>query len=43
MAVLGSCFATAEAEVVRFDNPLQDREATNTVYVATVAPGELSS
>jgi len=30
MAVLGSCFATAEAEVVRFDNPLQDREATNT-------------
>ena len=36
-AVLADVFATAEAEVVRFPNPLQDREATNTVYVATTA------
>jgi spermidine synthase len=34
-AVLAAVFATAEAHVVRFANPLQDREATNTVYVAT--------
>ncbi|MCW0214304.1 MAG: spermidine synthase [Pseudonocardia sp.] len=32
--VLGEVFATAEAEIVRFPNPLQDREATNTVYLA---------
>jgi spermidine synthase len=37
-AVLAAVFATAEAEVVRFANPLQDREAANTVYVATT-PG----
>ena len=35
-AVLAGVFATAGAEVVRFPNPLQGREATNTVYVATV-------
>ena len=34
-AVLAAVFATAEAHVIRFPNPLQDREATNTVYVAT--------
>ena len=39
LAVLRSCFATAHAEVVRFDNPLQGRDATNTVYVATVGSG----
>ncbi|WP_181779148.1 spermidine synthase [Pseudonocardia pini] len=33
--VLGEVFETADAEVVRFPNPLQDREATNTVYLAT--------
>ncbi|MFC5061296.1 spermidine synthase [Actinomycetospora atypica] len=37
-AVLAEVFATAVAEVVRFPNPLQGREATNTVYVATT-PG----
>jgi spermidine synthase len=34
VGTLGGVFANAEATVVRFDNPLQDREATNTVYVA---------
>ncbi|GAY12940.1 spermidine synthase [Pseudonocardia sp. N23] len=34
--VLGEVFATAHAEVVRFPNLLQDRESTNTVYVATI-------
>ena len=34
-AVLADTFTTVEANVVRFDNPLQGREATNTVYVAT--------
>lgn len=37
-ATLGRVFAQARAEVVTFDNPLQDRDATNTVYLAT-APG----
>jgi hypothetical protein len=32
-------FAEARAEVVRFANPLQDREATNTVYLARTAVG----
>jgi spermidine synthase len=35
-AVLAEVFATVAAEVVRFDNPLQGREATNTVYVASL-------
>lgn len=34
-AVLTDVFASVEAHVVRFANPLQDREATNTVYVAS--------
>jgi spermidine synthase len=34
MAVLAEVFATADAHVVGFDNPLQGRESTNTVYVA---------
>ncbi len=34
--LLASVFASAEAHVVEFDNPLQGRLATNTVYVARV-------
>ncbi|WP_415951670.1 spermidine synthase [Streptomyces sp. KLOTTS4A1] len=34
LAALGEVFAEAEAQVVPFDNPLQGRTATNTVYVA---------
>ncbi|MDV6011943.1 spermidine synthase [Haloechinothrix sp. LS1_15] len=37
---LRHCFDTARAEVVRFPNPLQRREATATVYLATVASGD---
>jgi spermidine synthase len=36
-AVLGEVFADVSAEIVSFHNPLQDREATNTVYVAKTA------
>jgi spermidine synthase len=40
IAVLADVFARVEPHVVRFANPLQDREATNTVYVAGAAtPG----
>ena len=35
LAVLREVFDDVAAEVVRFPNPLQDREATNTVYLAT--------
>ncbi len=35
-AVLASVFATARAEVVEFDNPLQQRTSANTVYLASV-------
>jgi spermidine synthase len=38
-AVLAEVFADVTAEVVSFHNPLQDREATNTVYVARTLPG----
>lgn len=34
-ATLEQVFATARSEVIRFANPLQQREATNTVYLAT--------
>lgn len=34
LAALAGAFATAEATVVSFDNPLQGRAATNTVYLA---------
>ena len=34
LSILGEVFATGDAEVVGFDNPLQDRTATNTIYVA---------
>lgn len=37
-ATLGQVFTQVRAEVVTFANPLQDRDATNTVYLAT-APG----
>ncbi|BCJ53481.1 hypothetical protein Asp14428_49560 [Actinoplanes sp. NBRC 14428] len=33
-ALLGDVFASARAEVVPFDNPIQRRTSTNTVYVA---------
>jgi spermidine synthase len=33
---LGQVFATSRAQVVAFDNPLQGRESTNTVYVASL-------
>jgi hypothetical protein len=33
-AALADVFATVRAEVVAFDNPLQRRTSTNTVYVA---------
>jgi spermidine synthase len=36
-AVLASVFATSEAQVVSFDNPLQDRDASNTVYIGVKA------
>lgn len=35
LAVLESAFVDVVAEVVEFPNPLQDRTATNTVYLAT--------
>ena len=35
LAVLGQVFVDVAAEVVSFPNPLQDRQATNTVYLAT--------
>lgn len=34
MATLSGAFTTVRAEIVGFDNPLQGREATNTVYLA---------
>ena len=36
-AVLANVFATSDARVVTFDNPLQDRDASNTVYVGVKA------
>ena len=35
LAVLSEVFVEVAAEVVRFPNPLQGRDATNTVYLAT--------
>jgi spermidine synthase len=34
VTALSGVFGDVDATVVRFDNPLQDREATNTVYLA---------
>jgi spermidine synthase len=36
-AVLASVFVTSEAHVVTFHNPLQDRDASNTVYIGIKA------
>jgi spermidine synthase len=36
-AVLASVFATSDAHVVTFDNPLQGRDASNTVYIGVKA------
>ena len=36
-AVLAGAFATSDAHVVTFDNPLQDRDASNTVYIGIKA------
>jgi spermidine synthase len=38
LEVLRAVFATAEAHLVPFPNPLTGGESSNTVYVATVAP-----
>ncbi|MGW5354221.1 spermidine synthase [Streptomyces sp. NPDC004031] len=37
-SLLGTAFARAEAHTVAFTNPLQDRTASNTVYIAVKAP-----
>lgn len=37
LGVLGEVFTEVRAEVVRFDNPLQERESTNTVFIARKA------
>lgn len=34
-AALNECFAHVRAEIVSFDNPLQERQATSTLYLAT--------
>jgi spermidine synthase len=39
LATLGEVFVEVDAEVVAFANPLQDRPATNTVYLARSAEG----
>jgi len=39
LAVLSQVFVDVSAEIVSFPNPLQDRDATNTVYLASVALG----
>jgi spermidine synthase len=36
-AVLAGVFATSQAQVVTFDNPLQGRDASNTVYIGVKA------
>jgi spermidine synthase len=36
-AVLASAFATSDAHVVHFDNPLQNRAASNTIYIGVRA------
>ncbi|WP_232376401.1 spermine/spermidine synthase domain-containing protein [Amycolatopsis aidingensis] len=38
LAALTHCFAEARSEVVTFDNPLQHRAATATLYLAKVGP-----
>ncbi len=36
MAILGVVFASARAQIVTFPNPLQDRDAASTIYLAQV-------
>lgn len=38
LETLRSAFATARAEIVKFPNPLLDRESASTVYIARKAP-----
>jgi hypothetical protein len=40
VAALEQSFAQARAEVVRFDNPLQQREATATIYLARTSTAQ---
>lgn len=40
MALLAESFAEVKTEIVSFDNPLQEREAANTIYLARTAPLE---
>ncbi|MDD9207102.1 spermidine synthase [Georgenia sp. 10Sc9-8] len=42
LGVLGGVLTDVTAETVRFPNPLQDREATNTVYLASAPGADLS-
>jgi hypothetical protein len=35
LSILSTVFAEVATEVVTFPNPLQDRDASNTVYLAT--------
>src|SRR5258708_24401124 len=39
-AALAEVFATSQAHVVTFHNPLQDRDAASTVYVARIGNGD---
>lgn len=43
LQALGAVFASRQTHVIRFHNPLLNREAANTVYVARVAGGTASS
>jgi spermidine synthase len=36
-SVLGSVFPTSDAQIVTFHNPLQDRDASNTIYIGITA------
>lgn len=40
VAALADVFVTSEAHVIRFHNPLQNRDAANTVYLATTSAGQ---
>ena len=37
LALLADVFETATCDIVSFPNPLQDREATNSVFIARTA------
>jgi spermidine synthase len=40
LGTLAESFSEVRAEIVTFDNPLQERESANTVYLARTEPGE---